>query len=389
MQFSNHMDEIQLSKIRQIGELAGEMAAKGKSVIKLQVGEPDFATPQQIIDAAIRSLQNKETHYTPNRGTMALRKALSDKLKKDNGIIADPAKNIIVVEGCAEALMVSTLGLMDPGEEMIIIEPTFINYIQLTKMAGCTPVIVRAREENNWLPDMDDIRAAVTDKTKILLLNSPTNPTGAVYPKELLEEIAKLAIEKNFIVVSDEVYEKLIYGDAKHISIASLPGMAERTVTINGFSKAYAMTGWRLGYVVADENLIMPMLKVHQYATTCLPEFVQAGAVEALVNSDKEVEAMRQEYQHRRDIFAELLRGIDGVTLRVPDGTFYMYPNISKFGMKSYDLVFKLLEETGVATVYGTAFDQTGDNNIRISFANSEENLREGAKRIKAFLENL
>ena len=387
MSFSNHLDEIQLSKIRQIGEKANEMAKAGRSVIMLQVGEPDFSTPQNIIDAAVRSLQKKETHYAHNRGTIECRQAICEKLAKDNRIIADPNKNILVLDGCAEALMCSVMGLLDPGEEMIVIEPSFINYVQLTKMAGCTPVIVRAREELGWLPDIEDIRKAITPKTKLLLLNSPCNPTGAVYPKELLEQIAQLSVKHGFIVISDEVYAKLVYGQAKHISIASLPGMEDRAVTINGFSKAYAMTGWRLGYVVAHEDLILPMLKIHQYATTCLPVFVQAGAVEALKNGDEAVESMRLEYERRRDILADLLREIDGIALdNIPDGTFYMYPNISKLGIDSNTFVMELLEETGVATTFGTAFDQRGEDNIRISFANSEENLREGAFRIKQFV---
>ena len=390
MEFSNHMDFIQLSRIRQIGEKANDMAKAGRSVIKLQVGEPDFDTPQPIIDAAIASLNRRDTHYAHNRGTMELREAIAKKLREDNGIEADPAKNILAVCGCAEALMCSIVGLMDPGDEMIVIEPTFINYVQLTRMAGCTPVIVRAKEELGWLPDPAEIEQAVSPRTKLLLLNSPCNPTGAVYPEDLLKELAAIALKHNLIVVSDEVYEKIIYGRARHISIASLPGMAERTVTINGFSKAYAMTGWRLGFIAADEALILPMLKMHQYATTCLPVFVQAGAVEALTNGAAAVEKMRQEYEHRRDVLASLLRGIDGMRLdSIPDGTFYMYPNISAFGLKSEEFVMRLLDETGVATTFGTAFDQRGENNIRISFANSLENLIEGARRIGQFAAGL
>ena len=388
--FSNHMDTIQLSRIRQIGEKAGEMAKAGRSVIKLQVGEPDFDTPQPIIDAAIASLNRRETHYAHNRGTIELRQALSEKLRRDNGIEADPVKNILTVCGCAEALLCAVVGLMDPGDEMIVIEPTFINYVQLTRMAGCTPVIIRADENNGWLPDPEEIEKAVTPHTRLLLLNTPCNPTGTVYPLEILQEIARIALKYNLIVISDEVYEKLIYGAVKHISIASLPGMAERTVTINGFSKAYAMTGWRLGYIAADEALILPMLKMHQYATTCLPVFVQAGALEALQNGADAVESMRKEYEHRRDVLAGMLRQIDGLKLdHVPDGTFYMYPNISAFGLKSEEFVMRLLDETGVATTFGTAFDQRGENNIRISFANSLENLIEGAKRIGKFTAGL
>ena len=384
------MDTIQLSRIRQIGEKANDMAKAGRSVIKLQVGEPDFDTPQPIIDAAIASLNRRETHYAHNRGTMEMREALSRKLWKDNGIKADPLKNILTVCGCAEALMCAIVGLSDPGDELIVIEPTFINYVQLSRIAGCTPVVVRAREENGWLPDPEDVEKAVTSRTRMLIFASPCNPTGTVYPEDLLKELAAIAIRHDLIVVSDEVYEKIIYGSAKHVSIASLPGMEERAVTINGFSKAYAMTGWRLGYIAADEALILPMLKMHQYATTCLPIFVQAGAVEALENGAAAVEQMRQEYEHRRDVLASMLRQIDGMRLdKVPDGTFYMYPNIAAFGLKSEEFVMRLLEETGVATTFGTAFDRLGENNIRISFANSLENLKEGARRIGQFAAGL
>lgn len=388
--FHNHMDDIEMSKIRMVGDKATKMASEGRSIVKLHLGEPDFDTPQRVVDAAIASLQNKETHYAPNRGTMALRQAIAEKLWRDNQIKADPAENIMVMTGCAEALLCACIGLLDPGDEMIIVEPTFINYVQLTKLAGATPVIVRAREENGWLPDLEDIRKAVTPRTKMLLLNSPTNPTGVVYPEALIKGLAELAIKHDLLVISDEVYEKLIYGDEKHVSIASIPGMEDRTVTINGLSKAYAMTGWRIGYVVAHKELMIPMLKVHQYATTCSPTFVQTASVEALKNCEQEVREMQQIYARRRDVISVLLQECEGLSLVVPAGTFYVYPNISKTGLDSETFIMRLLEEQGVATVFGTAFDhQLGHNNIRISFANSEENLREGVARIQKFLKSL
>ena len=384
------MDGIELSRIRQIGEKATEMAAAGRSIIKLQVGEPDFDTPQRAISAAIASLQKMETHYTPNRGTMELRRAISDKLWRDNRIKVNPVDNILVVTGCAEALMCACLGLLDPGDELIVVEPSFINYIQLAKISGAKPVIVRAREENDWMPDLGDIKKAISPRTKMLLLCSPCNPTGAVYSEEVIKGIAELAIANDFLVVSDEVYEKLIYGDIRHVSIASLPGMEDRAITINGLSKAYAMTGWRVGYVAACKELILPMLKMHQYCTTCAPAFIQAASVEALTHCDAEIRNMQQVYAQRRDLIAGLLQECDDLSIVVPKGTFYIYPNISKTGLDSETFVMRLLEEQGVATVFGGAFDHTlGKNNIRISFANSDDNLREGAARIKTFIQSL
>lgn len=389
MEFSNHMEAIQLSKIRAIGDKASELAAQGKEVTRLQVGEPDFGTPQHIVDAAIASLRAGDTHYAPNRGTLAFRQAISEKLWTDNKVKADPATDILVMNGCAEALFCSVTGLLDPGDEMIIIEPTFINYIQLARIANAVPVVLRAREEDNWLPDPEMLRKAITPKTRMILLNTPTNPTGAVYPRALLEEIAQIAQKNGIFVVSDEVYEKLIYGEAEHVSIASLPGMEDLAVTINGLSKAYAMTGWRLGYVAAQKQLIQAMLKVHQYTTTCLPVFVQAGGIEAIRNSTEDVERMRQEYESRRNLISGLLEAIPGVSLVRPQGTFYLYPNISASGLKSPEWINRLLEEEGVATVPGTAFDRSGEENIRISFASDEASLRRGAEKIARLMASL
>ncbi len=379
--FTNHMDEIKLSGIRVIGERAAALAAQGRKIIKLQVGEPDFPTPQHTIEAAVASLENCDTHYTPNRGIMALREAIAEKLEKDNGIAYDPKDEILVLNGCAEALYCAVNGLVDPGEEVIIIEPAFLSYDQIVLLAHARPVVVHAREENGWLPKAEDIEKAISAKTRMIILNTPTNPTGVVYPQELLSQIAALAVKHDLFVASDEVYEKLVYGK-KHISIAALDGMRERTVTINGFSKAYAMTGWRLGYVAAPRELTLAMLKVHQYTSTCLPAFGQKGAVDAIRNSDADVEDMRLEYERRRDILMEYFEGCSAISLVKPDATFYMYLNIEKSGMDSTTFCSRLLEEKGVAIVPDTAFDHQGKYNVRLSFASDEASLREGAEKI-------
>lgn len=378
---ANHMDQIKLSGIRVIGERAAALEREGQKIIRLQVGEPDFPTPAHTIAAAVASLEDLDTHYTPNRGILPLRQAVAGKLEQDNGLHYDPAEEILILNGCAEALFCAVNALAAPGEEVIIIEPAFLSYEQIVRLARAVPVVVQAREENCWLPRAEDIRQAITPKTRMILLNTPNNPTGAVYPRSLLEEIAALAVKHDLFVVSDEVYEKLIY-DRPHVSIAGLPGMWERTVTINGFSKAYAMTGWRLGYTAAPKDLTLAMLKVHQYTSTCLPAFVQKGAVDAIQNSGQDVERMRLEYQRRRDILLQYFEPCAAIRLVPPAATFYMYLNIAQSGMDSSAFCHRLLEEEGVAVVPDTAFDHAGGKNIRLSFASDEASLREGAEKI-------
>ncbi len=385
-QAPEHIGAVELSRIRVIGEKAADLAANGRRVVKLHVGEPDFETPERIRGAAIASLNRKETHYTHNRGTMELRTAVSRKLSAENGVTADPSSELLILNGCAEALFCATVGLLDVDDELIVIEPCFVNYVQLARICRAKPVVVQAREENGWLPDPADIRRAVTKRTRMLIINTPSNPTGAVYPRALLEAIAALAAEYGFIVVSDEVYEKLVYGQAEHVSIASLPGMEDRAVTINGFSKAYAMTGWRLGYLAAARTLTLAMLKVHQYTTTCLPAFVQAGAVEALRSGAAEVERMRLEYMRRRDIVTDLLDADPDIRLVRPQGTFYLFPNIAASGLSSAEFAARLLDAEGVASVPDTAFRSEGGTNIRLSFASDEESLRLGASKVRGLM---
>lgn len=386
MEIHSPMDAVELSRIRAIGEKVQQLQKEGRDIVRLQIGEPDFTTPDHIIAAAKAAMDHGQTHYAPNRGLLSLREEISRKLLRDNGITADPATEILVTSGCAEGLYLVFMGLVEPGDEVIIIEPAYISYLQLARAAHAKAVPVHAREENGWMPDLDELRAAVMEKTKLLVLNTPGNPTGAVYPREVLQQIAALAQEKDFLVLSDEVYEKLIYDGAQHVSIASLDGMKERTITVNGFSKAFAMTGWRMGYLAADAKLILPMLKVHQYAVASSNIIAQNAAITALQAGEACVGEMRQEYARRRRFLLDSFAEIPEISCAEPAGTFYMYPNISGSGMSGTEFADRFLMEAGVATVPGTAFDSFCNSHIRISYASSMESLQMAVSRLKDFL---
>ncbi len=388
---AERLENVVLGQIRVVGDKARELENAGQDVIHLEMGEPDFTTPKHIVEAAQKALDLGEVHYASNRGIPQLRETIADKLKIENGIHADPKTDIIVTQGAAEALSIAVLAHLNPGDELIIIEPSFASYENLAHLAGAVPVSVPTREENNWVVDPEDILKSITPKTRMILINSPSNPTGAVFPEETLEKIAGYAMEHDLLVVSDEIYEKVTYQKDSHFSIGSVKGMEERTITINGFSKAYAMTGWRLGYVAAHKDLITNMLKVHQYGVTCVPTFTQFGANTAYTErekSEKSISEMMAAYRRRRDIVYEGLNSIDGVTVTLPEGAFYAFPNISKFNLTSAEFAEKLLNDTGVATVPGTVFSNVGEGYIRISFATSEENLKEAMKRIKDFVDS-
>lgn len=386
MEIHSPMDAVELSRIRAIGEKVQQLQKQGRDIVRLQIGEPDFTTPEHIIAAAKAAMDQGQTHYAPNRGLLSLREEISKKLLRDNSITADPVTEILVTSGCAEGLYLVFMGLVEPGDEVIIIEPAYISYLQLARAAHAKAVPIHAKEENGWLPDMDELRAAVTAKTKLLILNTPGNPTGVVYPREVLQQIATLAQEKDFLVLSDEVYEKLVYDGARHISIASLDGMKERTITINGFSKAFAMTGWRMGYLAADAKLILPMLKVHQYAVASSNIIAQNAAITALRAGEDCVDKMRQEYACRRRFLLDAFAQIPEISCAEPAGTFYMYPNVSGSGMSGTEFADRLLMEAGVATVPGTAFDSFCNSHIRISYASSMESLHAAVSRLKEML---
>ncbi len=382
---AERMSHVQLSQIREILDKARALETQGKSVIHLEIGEPDFDTPAHIIQSAQRALAEGQTHYGPNRGVLLLRQAIANKLAEENGISADPEQEIIVTVGAAEALLMSFIGLLNPGDQVIIIEPAFINYVQLARMAQAEPIIVKAEEKNGWQVDPVVLEQAITPKTKMVVINTPNNPTGAVYSGNFLQTVADLAIKYNLLVVADEIYEKIIYPGSTHISIATLPGMSNRTITINGYSKAYSMTGWRLAYVVAVKELIMPMLKVHQYTTTCAPTFVQAGAIAATSESQDCVRKMVAEFARRRALVCKGLSEIPGFSCHSPQGAFYAFVNIKSFRMSSTEFVGRVLNDTGVALVPGTAFGEIGEGFARISYANTYENIGEALKRLSKF----
>lgn len=389
---ATRLKDVVLGQIRVVAEKAKELENAGKNVIHLEIGEPDFTTPKHIVEATQEALSAGEVHYAPNRGLLQLRESISQKMKTDNKIDADPLTDIIVTQGAAEALSIAFFAHCNPGDEVIIIEPSFTSYENLVHLVGAIPVSVATREENDWVVDPEDILKAVTDKTKLILINSPGNPTGAVFPEAVLKEIAEIAIQNDLLVISDEIYEKVIYEKDIHFSIGSLPGMEERTMTINGFSKAYAMTGWRIGYVVANKELITNMLKVHQYSVTCITTFSQFGAnaaYEEKKKSEDSVREMTDAYKRRRDIVYHGLNDIEGIQVSLPKGAFYAFPNISKSNLTSAEFAENLLVETGVATVPGSVFSKYGEGYIRISYATSEENLKEAVKRIKSFVEKI
>ncbi len=367
---------------------AKAMKAEGIDVISMCAGEPDFDTPQIIKDAAIEALQTGKTAYTPASGMPELRKAVAEKFKKDNGIDTAMA-NVIVAPGAKFSVFTAIAALCGPGDEVIMPAPYWVSYPEIIQAAGAKMVVVQTRAENNFEIDPVDLEAAVTPNTRLLILNSPSNPTGSVYSKESLEAIAAVAVKHNFMVLSDEIYEKLVYdADQPHVSIASLnPEIADLTITVNGLSKAYAMTGWRLGYLTAPEWLAKKIAALQSHTTSNPTTFAQYGALKALEAADDEVEKMRQAFSRRRDLIFDLINAIDGVSAPRPSGAFYIFCDISSFGLNSDDFCAKLLEEKLVAAIPGAPFG--ADGWIRMSYACSDENICEACKRLSDFCASL
>lgn len=385
---AERLDHVKLGQIRAVVDKARIVEESGKEVIHLEIGEPDFSTPKHIVEAAKLALDAGEVHYAPSRGIPQLRKSIAHKLELENKIIADPDKDIVITTGAAQALLLAFFAHCNPGDEVIIIDPAYIFYEQLSHMVGAIPVSVPTYEENGWIIDPDDIAKRITAKTKMIVINSPNNPTGAVYPKTVLEQIAKLAMEHDLLVVSDEVYEKIVYEENSHFSIASIKGMEERTITINGFSKAYAMTGWRLGYAVAKEHLLNPMMKVHQYSVTCVPTFSQFAAHVAITKDQHSVREMVEAYERRRKIVYEGLSSINGIKTTMPAGAFYAFPNISSFNLTSKEFADRVLNEAGIALVPGSVFSKHGEGYVRLSYATSEDHLLRAIEQLQTFIHN-
>lgn len=356
-------------------------------VTALTVGQPDFVTPWRIREAGIESLESGKTYYTSNAGTLELRKEISNYMSRRFDLHYDPAKEVVVTVGGSEAIDVAMRTILQPGDEVIIPTPCFVCYEPLCKMTGAIPVIVETRNEDKFKLTPELLESAITDKTKMLVLAYPNNPTGAIMDEGDLEKIAKILREKQIIVLSDEIYAELTYG-RRHVSIASLPEMWERTVVVSGFSKAYAMTGWRLGYICAPAPLARQMLKIHQYAIMCAPTTAQLAAITALRDCDEEVAAMTAEYDRRRRLIYNGLRDI-GVESFEPEGAFYIYPNIGKFGLTSEAFCERLLYEHKCAIVPGVAFGAAGEGFARISYAYSVKHINQALERMEAFIRTL
>ena len=356
-------------------------------VTALTVGQPDFVTPWKIREAGIESLESGKTYYTSNAGTLELRKEISNYMNRRFDLHYDPAKEVVVTVGGSEAIDVAMRTILQPGDEVIIPTPCFVCYEPLCKMTGAVPVIVETRNEDKFKLTPELLESAITDKTKMLVLAYPNNPTGAIMDAEDLEKIAQILREKQIIVLSDEIYAELTYG-RRHVSIASLPEMWERTVVVSGFSKAYAMTGWRLGYICAPAPLAKQMLKIHQYAIMCAPTTAQLAAITALRDCDDEVAAMTAEYDRRRRLIYNGLRDI-GVESFEPEGAFYIYPNIGKFGLSSEEFCERLLYEHKCAIVPGIAFGAAGEGFARISYAYSVKHINQALERMEAFIKTL
>ena len=361
-----------------------DIAATMKDAISLGVGEPDFVTPYHIRNAAINSLLDGETQYTGNRGMPELLEEISWYLEHRYQTKYDPATEIMVTVGASEAIDVALRALVSPGDEVLVPEPCFVSYAPIATLCGAVPVAIPCLAEDAFRLNAETLRAAITPKTKALIFPFPNNPTGAVMRREHLEQIAAVLRETNVLVLSDEIYAELTYGGIKHVSIASLPGMAERTVVVNGFSKAYAMTGWRLGYCCGPAPIIKQMLKVHQYAIMCAPTTAQYAAIEALRNGDASIQKMVDEYDIRRRLITAELDRI-GFPCFNPEGAFYCFPDIRKAGLSSEEFCGQLLRQQHVAVVPGTAFGDCGEGFVRVSYCYSLEHLVEAVRRMERF----
>lgn len=375
---------VQPSGIRKFFDIANEM----KDVISLSIGEPDFQTPWHIRDEGIRSLTKGKTWYSPNRGFADLLKEITKYYERRFGVTYSPTKQALVTVGGSEAIDLVLRVLVDEGDEVIIPQPSFVCYHPLTVMAGGVPVVINTKHEDNFRLKADDLRAAITDKTKLLVLPFPNNPTGAIMERHDLEEIAKVCIEKDILVLSDEIYSELTYGGRDHVSIASIDGMYERTVVINGFSKSYAMTGWRLGYALGPAEIIGQMTKLHQYGIMSAPTTAQYAAIEALRNGDRDVNRMRDEYDMRRRLVVDAFNDM-GLTCFEPLGAFYVFPCIKSTGLSSDEFCTRLIMEKHVAVVPGNAFGESGNGFVRVSYSYSLKHLKIALERIREFLEEL
>ena len=371
------------SGIRKFFDIVSEM----QDAISLGVGEPDFDTPWHIRDEGIYSLEKGRTFYTSNAGLKELKVEITKYLKRKLGVSYDYNHEVLVTVGGSEAIDIALRAMINPGEEVLIPQPSYVSYEPCAILADAKPVIINLKVENEFRLTAKELRDAITEKTKVLILPFPNNPTGAIMERKDLEEIAQVIEEKDIFVISDEIYSELTY-KGEHVSIVNIPGMQERTILINGFSKSYAMTGWRLGYACGPETIIQQMVKIHQFAIMCAPTTSQYAAVEALKNGDEDVKQMREAYNQRRRYLMHAFRQM-GLECFEPYGAFYVFPCIREFGMTSDEFATRFLEEEKVAAVPGTAFGESGEGFLRISYAYSLENLKIAIGRLEHFIKKL
>ncbi len=367
-----------------ISNLVSEMKASGiKDIISFSLGEPDFTTPGNIIDAAVDSLHRGFTHYTPSMGLPELKKAIAESTKAKNGIPCGP-QNVLVTP-TKQAIFLWALAYLNPGDEVILPDPAWVSYEAVILLAGAKPVYVPTYFDEGYIINPDRVREAITPKTKAIIINSPSNPTGAVQPEEALKAIADICVEKDLIVLTDEIYEHILY-EGKHVSLAAMPGMWERTYTVSGLSKTYAMTGWRIGWLIADD--VKSINKLQSHSITCCTSFVQEAAIEAIKGTQEPKAAMVKEFKKRRDLALDIIADIPGLECNRPNGAFYLFPRYD-MDIKSNDLADKILREGHVAVTPGRAFGPCGEGSFRMSYAASEEDIKEGLARIKKVLATL
>lgn len=385
---SNRLSDVKASSIRTMIDKVAALKASGKDVLSLVAGEPDFPTPQPIKDATVAALNQDFTHYGSNRGYPKLRDKISKLLLSESNLSYDPETEIVVTCGGAEALNNIMFTMIDPGDEVIIFSPAFLSYENLVHLCGGTVVTIPLKKENGFQIDLDETKQKITSKTKMIIVNNPNNPTGVVYHKETLEGLAKLAVEHNLYILTDEIYSRLVYDDNQFYSLASFPHMKERTIVISGFSKTYAMTGWRLGFAAASEPIISSLMKVHQYSSTCCPTFLQIGLSDAIDTPETKtaVDLMIAEFDCRRKLMMELLDQIPSISYSIPQGAFYVFIDVSKTGMSGEEFSARLIDEQYVGTVPGIGLGTHCSDFVRLSYAVSQDTITAALQRIKGML---
>lgn len=387
--FAERMHIMKPSPTLAVSDAARQLTLAGHDVVDLGGGDPDFTTPEHIMQAATKALNEGFTHYVASSGIPPLRKAIAAKLQRDNGVTYDPNSEIIVTPGGKAALAISLLALVGGGDEVLIIDPGWVSYAPATQLTGATPVQAPLSPDDNWTITADLLRQYVTLRSRVLIFNSPNNPTGRIATQAELQAIADVARENDLIVISDEIYEKLVYDGRTHTSIASLPGMQERTIIVNGFSKPYAMTGWRLGYVAAPRELVKQIATIHSHTATCATSFAQVGGVAAYDGPQECITMMNTAYDRRRRLVAEGLSALPGITCPLPEGAFYAFADIRGTGLSATDFATQLLQAQYVAVTPGDAFGPAGAGYVRLSVANSDEMLQKAIDRIGAFVRAL